>query len=553
MSQAGLFSAVTSAFIIQVHSEFQQDPNEETAALLRVLIHKIDNTTFGDDIPAIPSPWSGPTHTVVQVQAILVASLVVSLFSAFLAMLGKQWLNRYASIDMRGSAIERSQNRQRKLDGIVAWYFDHFMEALPLMLQVALLLLGCALSRYLWGFNTTVTSVVVGVTSFGVLFYIFIVVAGAVFVSCPYQTPGAQILRRIPDTLYHIFDIFRRLPGIFRHLPRWFLHITGTLHSVFSTSIKESVCCERLPMAWRAFKESPCSLQGIAVPLLIIPFLLLWLIIDACQLGQAIVRGLASFFRGVYFQLRQGLEPPTDVLDIHCALWTLRTSLDGPVRLSVLDYLATKTTLADFDPNLVVDCLDILLGCVKVTDDHVATTQGLEQLARSSALCLLQTLSHLIVTDPTSRVLEDVRQRYTTNFPLSAGLGSLPFSRTLSTIHRLFYQTRIERMKYLLRTTGLWIHWEDYQLFNNEHITLAHALAKLAQFEYQRSQHGKVPRWLLRFALHFLSQDPLPPISVIADCLSIIAIDLHCTFPNTVAPDERCVYICQMSASLINY
>ena len=110
--QAGLFSAVTSAFIIQVQPELQSDPNEETAALLRVLIHKIDNTTFLDDVPTIPQ-WSGPPHAIVQVQAILYASLAASLFSALLGMLGKQWLNRYISIDMRGSAIERSQNRQQ--------------------------------------------------------------------------------------------------------------------------------------------------------------------------------------------------------------------------------------------------------------------------------------------------------------------------------------------------------------------------------------------------------------------------------------------------------
>ena len=100
---------MTSAFIIQVHSQLQPDPNEETAALLRVLIHKIDNTTFGDDVPAIPL-WSGPPRTTVQVEAILYASLAASLFSAFLAMLGKQWLNRYASTDMRGSVIQRGQN-----------------------------------------------------------------------------------------------------------------------------------------------------------------------------------------------------------------------------------------------------------------------------------------------------------------------------------------------------------------------------------------------------------------------------------------------------------
>jgi hypothetical protein len=123
LHQAGLFSAVASAFIIQVDSQLRPDPNDETAALLRVLIHKIDNTTFGNDVPTLPR-WTGPPPALVQVQVILFASLAASLFSAFLAMLGKQWLNRYASSDMRGSGIERSQNRQRKLDGIVSWRFD---------------------------------------------------------------------------------------------------------------------------------------------------------------------------------------------------------------------------------------------------------------------------------------------------------------------------------------------------------------------------------------------------------------------------------------------
>ena len=166
----------------------------------------MNNTILGEGVPLVPQ-WSGPPRTIIQVQAMLYASLAASLFSAFLAMLGKQWLNRYASTDMRGTAIERSQNRQRKHDGIITWYFDHVMESLPLMLQFALLLLGCALSRYIWGIDTTVASVVLGVTSVGVFCYVLIMVAGSVSMSCPYQTPGAQILRclwqKVPRSTFY--------------------------------------------------------------------------------------------------------------------------------------------------------------------------------------------------------------------------------------------------------------------------------------------------------------------------------------------------------------
>ena len=53
------------------------------------------------------------------------------------------------------------------------------MEVLLLMLQFVLLLLGCVLSLYLQGVNTTVVSVVYGATLFGVTFYAFILFAGA--------------------------------------------------------------------------------------------------------------------------------------------------------------------------------------------------------------------------------------------------------------------------------------------------------------------------------------------------------------------------------------
>ena len=172
----------------------------------------MNNTIFGDHVPMVPQ-WPGPSYPVVQVQSMLYASLATSLFAAFLAMLGKQWLNRYSSIDMRGTAIERSQNRQKKLDGIVTWYFDHVMELLPLMLQSALLLLGCALSLYVWGINKTVTSVILGITLAGAICYIFIVIAGTASMSCPYQTPGAQFLRYLWNKVlsYSIFFTARQL------------------------------------------------------------------------------------------------------------------------------------------------------------------------------------------------------------------------------------------------------------------------------------------------------------------------------------------------------
>jgi len=44
------------------------------------------------------------------------------------------------------------------------------------------------------GINTAIASVVLGVTSFGVIFYLSIVATGAVSVNCPYQIPGSRVI-----------------------------------------------------------------------------------------------------------------------------------------------------------------------------------------------------------------------------------------------------------------------------------------------------------------------------------------------------------------------
>jgi hypothetical protein len=123
----------------------------------------------------------------------------MSLLAAFVAMLGKQWLTRYLR-HSGGSMIERCGDRQRKFDGLEKWPFRLCMESLPIMLQIALLLLTCGLSRYVWSVNTTVGRVVISFTVFGVLFYIAVVVAGTSSYECPFQTPVSIGLRRLRDS-----------------------------------------------------------------------------------------------------------------------------------------------------------------------------------------------------------------------------------------------------------------------------------------------------------------------------------------------------------------
>ena len=442
----------------------------------------MDNTAFGQDVPPLPQ-WTGPSPTMVHVQVILFASLAISLLSAFLAMLGKQWLNRYVSTDMRGSAIERSQNRQRKLDGIVAWYFDHVMESLPSMLQAALLLLGCALSRYLWNISTAVALVVIGVTSFGIVFYLSIIVAGAVYESCPYQTPGSRTLRHLGSKGW-VFGrkalalgskVWRTILSILRDIP-------PTLRNTFDH-----------PPSLVAYHFIRAPIRGLFA-----------LLVGTCHL----VRGAIGL---MYSALQQGFARRPTPPHLRCVSWTLQTSLDKPVHLTTLKYLLTITEFTDLDLTLVMDCFYLFSGCVNLSGRKLVVMRGLEPLATVSAGCLFRTLCHLLVTDPTSSILAELRRRYTRAFPFETDFGGLPFYQTIMKTHFLAHE-----------------RWNGYSLQGDDHTSFARWMVEAAQVGYQRAQPREVPQWILHLVLDSLFLDPPSPASVIADCLTIAAIDLDC-------------------------
>jgi hypothetical protein len=218
--------------------------------------------------------------------------------------------------------------------------------------------------------------------------------------------------------------------------------------------------------------------------------------------------------------------------------------MDKLVHLSTLKHLVTVTTLTDFDPTLVRDCFNDFIGCIKagVNNGGVVIVQGLEPLATVSAQCLFNTISHLSSMDPTSSVLEDIRQQYIEIIPSQTSFDGHTFYYTMNAVHCLFVQHALR---------GPALLWDDFKPSADEHTTAAHNLEKLAQFKYQKSQQAqrpqgpKVPRWTLRFALHSLSMNPPPSTSVVAHCLLIIALDLGCDVPNpgTTTSDKRWVRV----------
>ena len=172
-----------------------------TATYMKILINAVNSLLFPNADPGDVA-WTGPPPGIVAVQGLLYASPATSLFAVFVVALRKQWVNRYIR-NHGGSVADKSRDRQWKLDGFEKWHFHLVIESLPIMLQLAVLLFRCALSRYLWTISRPIAGVILAITLLGAAIYIFLTLAATIHYNCPYQTPPSVISRAIIGYLLH--------------------------------------------------------------------------------------------------------------------------------------------------------------------------------------------------------------------------------------------------------------------------------------------------------------------------------------------------------------
>ncbi|KAG2143306.1 hypothetical protein BD769DRAFT_1750927 [Suillus cothurnatus] len=87
---SGLFSAVSTAFIVAMESNLSPDPNDTTHALLMQLVQiGLGNFTAAGSTPAVPASIWSPSIANIRIQCIAYASLSFSLLTALGGVLGK--------------------------------------------------------------------------------------------------------------------------------------------------------------------------------------------------------------------------------------------------------------------------------------------------------------------------------------------------------------------------------------------------------------------------------------------------------------------------------
>ncbi|KAK0492202.1 hypothetical protein EDD18DRAFT_1258380, partial [Armillaria luteobubalina] len=233
---AGLFSAVVTTFVAQTSQSLQPDYAPMSAYLLyeSVLVQRA--IANGSQVNSIaPSPLNPiiafvPATTDVRVNGLWFTSLFLSLTTAPVAVLVKQWLHHYVDLPF-GTPRERSFTRHFRYAGFEKWHVQVIIGLLPVLMHIALALFLSGLVIFLQPLRAALSWIICAGTVLVYTAYVVEIILPIIFPECPYRTPLCDLvyisLRHIiPRVTWEhkdmFFDLYQQgyFRAMFRHLPR---------------------------------------------------------------------------------------------------------------------------------------------------------------------------------------------------------------------------------------------------------------------------------------------------------------------------------------------
>ncbi|EIW52754.1 uncharacterized protein TRAVEDRAFT_75837, partial [Trametes versicolor FP-101664 SS1] len=140
---AGLFSAILTAFNVQSYPLLQPPTLDPVTVLQQISLqlHSFAiNSSFANSTapssagPSPPHTASGPAavpQSAIWLNILWFSGLIISLTSALLGILVKQWLNEFVSLGLSGNSREAARLRQYRLNNLVKWRVGDIVILIP--------------------------------------------------------------------------------------------------------------------------------------------------------------------------------------------------------------------------------------------------------------------------------------------------------------------------------------------------------------------------------------------------------------------------------------
>ena len=226
--QAGLFSAVLSAFVIETYPTLREDSADTTNLILTQISSQLASLSVSTSfVNSTTPPFITPTQTATQPSSVVIntlwsCSLVISLITASLGILVKQWFHEFTA---QGTQDPRYRIRIRffRNEGLERWQVFEIAAALPLLLQLAVLLFFIGLSVFLHDLNVIVGWITTSISLTWLLVFSFTTLAPIVSSQCPYKTPilrqALRYLRpKVQSMISSALTSHKLLPQYMTHL-----------------------------------------------------------------------------------------------------------------------------------------------------------------------------------------------------------------------------------------------------------------------------------------------------------------------------------------------
>ncbi|CAE6470164.1 unnamed protein product [Rhizoctonia solani] len=208
LSQAALFTAICTAFVIESAKSLKEDTAETAArrldqiASILLVVANANNTPPLNSMeiiaPVAPKPFS-PRGVDVCVNALWFFSLSLSAAVALMAILAKEWCYQFMSGRI-GDPWSQTERRQQRWSGIKKWKMEQVIIFLPSFIHLSFLSFAVGLCIYLGDLNWRV-AILASIVTFG---SIVVYVASTIFpflnlsnTICPYSTSISRLVQRI--------------------------------------------------------------------------------------------------------------------------------------------------------------------------------------------------------------------------------------------------------------------------------------------------------------------------------------------------------------------
>lgn len=140
----------------------------------------------------------------VWLNALWFSSLVLSLSSASIGIMAKQWLNEYQS-GVSGTSRPAARVRQHRLNNLRAWRVEDIINTIPILLQLALAFFLAGFLILLWNYDHDVAAAASALVGVLAVFTLVTTLLPLFDSSCSYLTPHIRAVHALWQPKYGVF------------------------------------------------------------------------------------------------------------------------------------------------------------------------------------------------------------------------------------------------------------------------------------------------------------------------------------------------------------